>query len=81
MNGFKKFTLFEPMPTATTSTTWGGWPTMNPKCLRCLYASMRCSAVTCWCVSRTIRHGEHGDECLSYVDRDSRLAEWLRGDA
>lgn len=50
----------------TTSTAWCGWPIVSPCCYGCFHAVVRSGKFVCYCPSRTISRGMHGDVCESY---------------
>ena len=56
----------------TTSTAWSGWQIVSPRCYGCLHAAVKFGKLVCYCVSRTISRGAHGDTCESYFGRDAR---------
>lgn len=70
MSGFEQYTTY--VPISTTTTTWGGWQLINPRCHGCVHSTMRLGKLVCYCPNRTVKHGVDGDECTSYLGRDVR---------
>lgn len=56
----------------TTSTAWSGWQIVSPRCYGCIHCVVMFGKFVCYCASRTMRHGMHGDTCESYFGRDAR---------
>lgn len=56
----------------SASTAWGGWPIISPLCYGCPHCVFRFDRFVCYCTSRTISHGVHGDTCESYLGRETR---------
>ena len=54
---------------ATTTTVWGGWQTVNPKCHSCSHSIVRFGVLVCRMASRTIKHGPCGCTCMSYLGK------------
>ena len=66
--------------TSTTSTTWGGWQIVSPRCYKCLHSVITSGKVVCYCTSRIIRNGLHGDICESYLGCPATKDFSLRND-
>lgn len=71
MSWFEKYTAYQPMKTTTTTTSWGGWRIMDQRCYKCAHCAFVSGIPVCHCVSRTVMHGVHGDECVSYRKVDA----------
>ena len=80
---FRQFTMFQPMQTTTTSTTWSGLQAISPKCYGCIYSYVKFGTLICCHASRTVANGLRGQECVSFVPRNEIDAQpqLLRGDA
>lgn len=65
---FKKYTAYQPMQVATTTSTWSGWQIVNQKCFKCAHCAMQGGSVVCWCASRTM---DSDGKCLSYNGGDA----------
>lgn len=71
MNGaFKQFTLYQPMLTTTTSTTWSGLQSINTRCYGCIYSYVKHGTLICAHASRIVANGLRGQECVSFVPRN-----------
>ena len=83
MSGFRQFSLYQPVPTTTTSTTWSGLQTINAKCYGCVYSYVKYGACICGHASRTVANGPYCQECVSFVPRNEVDAQPQRprGDA
>ena len=55
---------------STTSTAWGGWSTLHPRCFGCKYSAMSRGTLVCYCMSRTIRRAPEGNVCESYRENE-----------
>lgn len=66
MSWFEKYTAYQPMATTTATTSWGGWRIMDQRCYKCAHCAFVSGIPVCHCVSRTVKHGVYGDECVSY---------------
>ena len=82
MSGFRQFSLYQPVPTTTTSTTWSGLQTINAKCYGCVYSYVKHGTLICGHASRTVANGPYVQECVSFVPRNEidAHAERLRGE-
>lgn len=56
----------------TTSTALSGWQIVSPRCYGCFHAVVKFGKLVCYCASRTVSRGMHGDKCESYFGRDAR---------
>lgn len=63
MSWLEKYTAYQPMK---TTTSCGGWRIMDLRCYKCAHCAFVSGTPVCHCVSRTVKHGVHGDECVSY---------------
>lgn len=77
---FRQFTMFQPMQTTTTSTTWSRLQTINARCYGCIYSYVRYDTLICGHASRTVANGLRGQECVSFVPRNGIDAH-ERGDS
>ena len=79
---FRQFTMFQPMQTSTTSTTWSGLQSISPRCYGCIYSYVKHGTLICGHASRTVANGPCGQECVSFVPRNEidAHAERLRGE-
>jgi len=66
---FKKYTAYEPVRTYTTTTARSCLSTVSPKCWGCKFSYVSNMALVCACASRTLRYTEHGEECVSYIEK------------
>ena len=80
---FRQFTMFQPMQTTTTSTTWSGLQAINARCYGCIRSYVKHGTLICGHASRTVANGPYGQECVSFVPRNEIDAQpqRLRGDA
>ena len=76
---FKRFTMFQPVQTTTTSTTWSGLQAIDPRCYGCIYSYVKHGTLICDHASRIVANNIGVRECVSYVKRDAH-AERLRGE-
>lgn len=77
---FRQFTMFQPMQTTTTSTTWSGLEAINARCYGCIYSYVKCDALICGHANRVVANGLRGQECVSFVPRNETNVQ-PRGDA
>ena len=77
---FRQFTMFQPMQTTTTSTTWSGLKPISPRCYGCTYLYSKHGTLICGHTSRILANATLGQECVSFVPRNE-IDGQPRGDA
>lgn len=77
---FRQFTMFHPMQTTTTSTTWSRLRVINAQCYGCIYSYVKYGTLICGHANRIVANGLRGQECVSFVPRNEIDAQ-PRGDA
>lgn len=60
---FGQFTIFRPMQTTTTSTSWNGLHPIDARCRECIYSYVKCGVFICGHMRPS------GRACMGFVPR------------